>query len=121
MSSPTRVLLIDDDQDDYLLTRDLFADIPGDRYRLDWVAEYTAALDTICRNEHDVYLVDYRLGAHTGLDLLMAARERCASGPFILLTGQSMLEIDLAAMEGGAADYLEKSRLDPTLLERSIR
>ena len=35
MASPTapdrsvRVLLIDDDRDDYLLTRDLFAEIPG--------------------------------------------------------------------------------------------
>ena len=54
MSSPIRVLLIDDDQDDYVLTRDLFADIPGDRYRLDWVAEYAAALDAVCRNQHDL-------------------------------------------------------------------
>jgi signal transduction histidine kinase len=121
MSNPVRVLLIDDDQDDYVLTRDLFADIPGDRYRLDWVSDYQTALDTVCRKEHDVYLVDYRLGSRTGLDLLADVAARSKSGPFILLTGQSMFEIDMAAMEQGAADYLEKARLDPTLLERSIR
>jgi signal transduction histidine kinase len=112
---------VDDDRDDYLLTRDLFAEIPGDQYRLDWVADYDAGLAAMCRAEHDVYLLDYRLGAKTGVDLLAEAQDRGCSGPVILFTGQSLWEIDLAAMEAGAADYLEKGRLDPTLLERSIR
>jgi signal transduction histidine kinase len=118
---PIRVLLIDDDRDDYLLTRDLFADIPGRRYRLDWVADYDSGLGALVRGEHDVYLLDFRLGAKTGLDLLAEARASGVPGPVILLTGQSRWEIDLAAMEQGAADFLEKSRLDSTLLERSIR
>ena len=119
---PVRVLLIDDDRDDYLLTRDLFAEIPGGRYQLDWVAEYGAGLAAVTRGEHDVYLLDFRLGEKTGLDLLAEARKRGGpSGPVILLTGQNVWEVDLAAMESGAADFLEKGRLDATLLERSIR
>ena len=39
----------------------------------------------------------------------------------ILLTGQGEFEIDQAALKAGAADYLEKGRLDATILERSIR
>jgi signal transduction histidine kinase len=118
---PVRVLLIDDDRDDYLLTRDLFAEIPGGRYHLDWVADYDAGLEALCRSEHDVYLLDYRLGQRTGLDLLAESRKRSCSGPVILLTGQNVWEVDLAAMESGAADFLEKGRLDATLLDRSIR
>src|SRR5205823_5004967 len=56
-----------------------------------------------------------------GLDLLAEARRRGCGGPVILLTGQNDWEVDLAAMESGAADFLEKGRLDATLLERSIR
>jgi signal transduction histidine kinase len=118
---PVRVLLIDDDRDDYLLTRDLFAEIPGDRYKLEWVATYEEGLAAVARGEHDIYLLDFRLGEHTGLDLLAEARKRQAMGPVILLTGQTQWDVDLAAMEKGAADYLEKGRLDSTLLERSIR
>jgi signal transduction histidine kinase len=118
---PVRVLLIDDDRDDYLLTRDLFAEIPGGRYRLDWVADYDAGLAALCRGGHDVYLLDYRLGEKTGVDLLAQARKQGCGGPVILLTGQNDWEVDLAAMESGAADFLEKGRLDATLLERSIR
>jgi signal transduction histidine kinase len=115
-----RVLLIDDDRDDYLLTRDVFAEMPAGRYQLDWVADYDTGLAAIRRGEHDVYLLDFRLGAKTGLDLLAEARKR-AAGPVILLTGQSVWEVDLAAMEHGAADFIEKGRLDATILDRSIR
>ncbi len=118
---PVRVLLIDDDEEDFLLTRDLLADIPGGEYRLDWVADYDAGLKTLCAGGHDVCLLDYRLGTRTGLDLLRVARSRGCPAPVILLTGQGEYEIDRAAMLAGAADYLEKSRLDATLLERAIR
>jgi signal transduction histidine kinase len=116
-----RVLLIDDDRDDYLLTRSLLTEISDRRYRLDWVADYDSGLEAICKGEHDIYLLDFRLDDRTGLDLLAEARKQSCPGPVILLTGQSQWEVDLAAMEHGAADFLEKSRLDATLLERSIR
>jgi signal transduction histidine kinase len=75
----------------------------------------------MCKNEHDVYLFDYRLGEKTGLDLLRESRSRGCLGPVILLTGQTNDEIDRAAMEAGATDFLEKGRIDATLLERSVR
>lgn len=117
----TRVLLVDDDEDDYELTRELIADIPGGGHTLDWVPDYHAALDVIARGEHDVYLVDFRLGAKTGLELIREMNDRGCVAPVILLTGVGQPEIDRAAEEAGADDYLEKSRLDPVVLERAIR
>jgi len=118
---PVRVLLIDDDQEDFLLTQDLLADLPGEEYRLDWVDTYDAGLLAVCAGEYDVYLLDYRLGVRTGLELLRQAQEEGCSAPVILLTGQGEYEIDRAAMQAGAADYLEKGQLDGTILDRAIR
>jgi len=118
---PVRILLIDDDEDDYLLTRDLLTEIPNLDFELDWVSTYEAGLEALCQSKHDVFLVDYRLGQHTGLDLLRQAAHRSYSGPVILLTGQGEREVDMAAMEAGASDYLEKSRLDAAILDRAIR
>jgi signal transduction histidine kinase len=118
---PVRVLLVDDDRDDYLLTRDLLDEIPGNGYTLDWVSDYEAAVAALDRCDHDVALVDYLLGARTGLDLLAEARATGCKMPVILLTGKAVWEVDVAALGGGAADFLEKGRLDATLLERSIR
>src|SRR5262245_34660254 len=94
-----RLLLIDDDEDDYLLTRDLLSEIPSFAYELEWVADYQAALEAMCRGSHDVFLLDYRLGQHTGLQLLREATRQGCLAPVILLTGQGEREVDVAAME----------------------
>ena len=119
--SRVRVLLIDDDRDDYLITMDLFQDLPDHPYALDWVSDYETGLKKIYQGDHDLYLVDFRLGERNGLQLIREARERCPFAPLILLTGQGEYEIDRQAIEAGAADYLEKSGLTPVILERSIR
>jgi signal transduction histidine kinase len=118
---PIRVLLIDDDEDDYLLTRDLLSDIPDSRFQLDWISDSDEALESICRGEHDLYLVDYRLGRSNGLELIRIAVERDCTAPMLLLTGEGQRELDFAAMRAGAADYLEKDKLDAAILERAIR
>jgi signal transduction histidine kinase len=119
--SPVRLLLVDDSEDDYVLTRLALEQIEGQRYELDWAATYDVALATIGRNAHDLYLVDYTLDGRTVLDLLCEAMARNCQAPIIMLTGRSDYQLDLAAMEAGAADYLVKGQLEPRLLERAIR
>ncbi|MBF2008222.1 MAG: response regulator [Chlorogloeopsis fritschii C42_A2020_084] len=120
-NSPIRVLLIDDDEDDYILTRDWFGEFQVVECELEWVGSYQAARQKIASKQHDVYLVDYRLGEGNGLELLREAVANGCSAPLILLTGKGDREIDVEAMKAGAADYLEKSQLTAPLLERSIR
>ena len=105
-----RILLVDDDEDDAILSRALLSSITGFRYTADWISRYEDALASIMRNEHDVYLLDYRLGAQTGLDLLREAVNNGSRAPFIILTGQGDHDIDLEAMQVGASDYLVKGK-----------
>ncbi len=116
-----KVLLVEDDEDDYIITRDLLSDIRDTKYELTWISSYREALRTICLNEHDVYLFDFRLGENTGLDLLKEAVSKGCRSPMILLTGQGDRETDMEAMKSGASDYLIKSEINTYLLERSIR
>ncbi|MDH6065140.1 hybrid sensor histidine kinase/response regulator [Umezakia ovalisporum] len=119
--NPIRVLLVDDDEEDYILTRDWFSEFQVAGCELEWIDNYEIAKDIIAQNNYDIYLVDYRLGIHSGLELLRQAIAEGCSSPIILLTGHGDREIDLEAMKAGAADYLEKSQLTAPLLERSIR
>lgn len=116
-----RVLLIEDDPDDYVLTRDLLAQVPARSFEVSWEKTFTAGLDTLARGEHDVCIVDHNLGEHTGLELLRAATEGGRTAPVIMLTGSSQPQIDNAAMLAGADDFLVKGSIDPALLDRSIR
>lgn len=118
---PVRVLLVDDDEDDYILTRDLLSESQGIRFDIEWVNTWNLALEVMSKNQHDIYLLDYRLGTHSGLELLQQAVANGCRVPIILLTGQGDREIDIEAMRAGAADYLDKSQLRAPLLERSIR
>jgi signal transduction histidine kinase len=121
MPDKVRVLLVDDDEDDFIITRDIIDDIPGRNYRLEWTASFSKALQMVREERHDVYLVDFRLGAHDGLELITTAVKEGYTAPFILLTGQSDRETDEKAMRAGALDYLVKGTFNPYDLERSIR
>src|ERR1700733_9093900 len=116
-----RVMLVEDDEDDYVLTRGLFTQMKGSRFQLDWFNTYSQGLDAMARNLHDVCLIDYRLGAKNGIDLLKEAVAKGCCSPIILLTGLGAHQVDVEAMKAGAADYLVKSGLRADLLERAIR
>ena len=116
-----RVLLIEDDEDDYLLTKALVSAKENKAIKLDWVDSYDRALRAIESDIYDVYLVDYRLGPYTGIDLIQESFRMGCRAPMILLTGQDDLTLDQSALELGAADYLVKERIDAQLLGRSIR
>jgi diguanylate cyclase (GGDEF)-like protein len=117
-----RILLIEDDEDDYHILRGCLMDQDNhSRFSLDWVTTYQAGLKDIEQADHDVYLIDHYLGAYSGLDLLKEAVQAGCQSPLIMVTGQSDREIDQAALMAGAMDYLVKGKLDGQLLERSIR
>jgi PAS domain S-box-containing protein len=116
-----RILLIEDDEDDYALVRELLSEIKLADYSLEWVKTYQEGLKGLCRGEHDVYLLDYRLGSRSGLELMGEATGSGCDKPIILLTGQGDHEVDMGAMRSGAADYLVKAQLTNDMLERSIR
>lgn len=119
--SQLRVLLIEDDPDDYLLTTELLAEIPGSNIVFDWAANFDAGLAALGRCEHDACLLDYRLGKKDGIILLREALRIGCKAPLILLTGEGDRDLALQALEAGAADYLVKGDIDAAALERSIR
>jgi signal transduction histidine kinase len=119
MTDAQLVLLVDDDEDDYRLTRDLLVDIAHVRFKLDWVNNFDQAVAEMKRSRHDVFLIDYRLGKRNGLELL--SRFARSKIPIIMLTGEDDRSIDMRAMQLGAMDYLVKGQINAPLLERSIR
>ncbi len=116
-----RVLLIDDDESAFLLLRSLLDQIPSTRFDLDHVRSSSEGRAEIARDAHDIYLIDYLLGNDSGIELVREARENRNLAPMILVTGKGHYDVDLAAMEAGVSDYLDKTKLDPDIVERAIR
>lgn len=120
-NSEFRILVIDDDEEDFLLIRDLLREVQSSTYKLSWRSNYNEGLSALSSEYFDVCLLDYKLGEKNGLELITEARLQNVTCPFIFLTGLVDLTIDLKAMEVGASDFLAKEQLTSPLLERSLR
>ena len=120
-AEPIKVLLVEDDEEDFIITRDLFGEVENTFYAVDWVANAEAAVKCFEARAHDVYVIDYRLGPANGLELLALAQKMRVPAPVIMLTGQGEPEVDLAAMEAGASDFLIKGEITARSLERAVR
>lgn len=116
-----RILLIDDNEVDFVITSRLLEQVPRRSYELEWAETFEEGMRSLASRRHDVCLVDYRLGARTGLDLLREASLQGLGIPMILLTGQGDDGVDLEAMSLGAAGYIDKDRVDSAVLDRTVR
>jgi len=118
---PMRILIVEDDEDDFLIIQACIRDIPEKKFQIDWCYDYNEALDRIRQGLYDIYFLDYLLGERTGLDLLKAAIAMGCEEPLVLLTGVGNREVDIQAMTVGAVDFLVKSEINTEKLERCIR
>ena len=116
-----KLLLIDDDERQEHLLQLLLAKFRREHFDLEYVSSYEAGLKKLASGNYAVCLLDYHLGERNGLELLREARIAGCDTPVFILTAEDSDELDNAAMEAGAVDYLVKSALNPRLLERSIR
>jgi signal transduction histidine kinase len=115
-----KILLVDDDEEDYFIIKRLFAMMRGIDSELDWVSSSAEAIKAIKEAKHDAYLIDYRLDALTGLDVLQQVNAIQRSEPFILLTGVGDHDIERESLQLAASDYLVKKNLTSDNLARAI-
>lgn len=116
-----RVLVVDDDEEDAMIIADQLRDDPNTVFDVEHCPDLDRAWQCIERQQHDVYLVDYRLGPESGMELIRRAQGQGLARPMILLTGQGSVGVDERALQAGAADYLVKGRADGEQLARAIR
>ena len=79
-----KVLLVEDDEEDYALTRELFSEIQGKRFQVDWAKSFSQGCEAIRRRPYDVCLIDYRLGP----DNAPAVMENRANPPAIAISAR---------------------------------
>lgn len=117
----TRILLVEDDDDDYLLTLECLEGIETFNLEVTRAKNAHEALKHLCNNDFDLCLLDYQLGAVDGIEVLCKTTELAIATPVIMLTGQADDVLDKRALDAGAVDYLIKSEINSARFARSIR
>lgn len=126
MRVEARILLVDDNEVDFVFTRRMLArlasaDPVSSNYEIEWASSVDEALEALQGGRYDVCLVDYQLGDRNGLELLQESSRRGLGIPMIVLTGRGDPDIDAKAMALGASGYLDKETIDPRQLDRALR
>jgi CheY-like chemotaxis protein len=116
-----KVLLIDDDEDDYFIIRSILNSNNHRKISLEWKQNSHEALQALQQEMYDTILVDYHLGEENGAEVIQYLSKSGIIIPMILLSGSGSYQIDQKAMEAGACFYFEKKDLSPQILERIIR
>ncbi len=115
-----KVLVVTADRKFYGSTQRLFGEIQGKRCETEWRKSGRTALKAMKAGEHDVCLIDSRLGENTGLNFLHQAILDGCRTPLILLIDEDEEKLRIEAMRTGAACCLIRENLDAPLLEKAI-
>ena len=113
---PMRLLLVDDDD---LFRESLGLNLEDEGFS---VTSFSNGPDTLAffanGGTADVLLLDWRMPSMDGLAVLREIRRRVITIPVIFLTALSDDFYEEAALEGGAVDFIDKSRRLSIILKR---
>lgn len=103
-AAPLILVVEDDDSHAELIQRSF--ELAQEEYRLQIVTTLDAARNSINVQSPDLLLSDFRMPDGEGIELLSLVNE---AWPVIFMTSQGNEQIAVAAMKGGAQDYIVKS------------
>lgn len=118
--SVIRVLLVEDDEEDYILARHMLAEARNVHFDVSWADRLESALNHMRSATVDVVLLDLSLPDSYGWDTFTSVRKHSPDLPIVLLTGVQDEDLGSRAVYEGAQDYLVKNELSTELLSRAI-
>ena len=117
MSTPLRLLIVDDSENDALLIE---RELAKNGYDLYCERVYTPETlqSALAATEWDIVISDFIMPRFSGLDALRMVKEGGYGIPFIIVSGKTGEDTAVAAIKAGADDYIMKwhlARLAPAV------
>jgi two-component system, cell cycle sensor histidine kinase and response regulator CckA len=115
------ILLIEDNEDDACLIREILPQEMENWVELEWVGQLKVGLTRLAHGKFDLVLLDLSLPDSHGLETLDTVQTHAPDVPIVVLTGLDDEATANQAVRKGAQDYLVKGQLDRSSLTRAIR
>ena len=117
----TRILLVEDSRTDAHLIEKMLDGTDGMASVVEWVQTLSAGLESLCRGQIDLVVLDLNLSDSQGVDTFTRLSSKAPHVPIIVLTGTVDEKLAMQAIHLGAQDYLVKKEINSDLLLRAIR
>jgi DNA-binding NtrC family response regulator len=111
-----RILLVDDDQDQCDLLREMLIELGHDATS---TTSPRDALERVGRETYAAILTDLGMADMSGLELCTRIIGTRPDVPVVVVTGNGSMEVAIAAMRAGAYDFLTKP-IEPKLLALTV-
>lgn len=119
--TPLNVLVVDDDSNDRALIRALLDAVAGEQYQVSEAATAGEAMRLLTEQQFDLCLLEYRLDDITASGLLDALPDNRYDTAFVVISGVLDLVIEDRSLTASAVPALDKNRLTPEVLRKSIK
>src|SRR5512139_1544446 len=100
-----RVLIVDDEKN---MRWVLGQALSGEGFEVVEAADGKQALALVAEQEPDIMVLDHRMPAPDGMEVLRRIREKNLTFPIIMLTAHGNVAQAVEAMKAGASEYLTK-------------
>jgi len=114
-----KVLLVDDDEEEFILVKDLLKD--DKRFELFWAVNGPDALEYLCAKEVQITLINHYLGHQRSTDFLKEQNKTCPGIPVIMIFGAAVhpQTID-EGIQLGITRFIDKRGLRAETLTKAI-
>lgn len=120
MPGSQSTLLLEDDDLDAAVTRELMENCGAGEFSVEHVKVLKDAVRLVSRKDYGVALLDMNLADSSGLDTIRQMVAANPQVPIVVLSGDDNLDTAIEALRAGAQDYLPKSQLDSQTLQRVV-
>lgn len=115
-----RVLLVDDDREDSLIFSRLISHLQDCPIEFTWTSDYDNARELISSRDYHIHFLDYRLGKHSGLELMERSLRESPAKSFVMVSGIGSERLAAESIRLGAVDYIAKADLSTEEISRCI-
>jgi signal transduction histidine kinase/DNA-binding response OmpR family regulator len=121
MSKPLRILLVEDNPGDADLIQEMLPTTDESGFTVHCVSRLSEAVSHLREEEADLALLDLDLPDSQGIETVRLAHEAAPQMPIVVLTGNQDERLGIAAVQGGAQDFLIKGQTHRSQLSRVLR
>lgn len=121
MNENPKVLLLEDNQGDFILIREMLSQADTGNFELQRVSRLSEGIQRLGGNDFDLALVDLGLPDSQGLNTFEQVYSCATDLPIIVLSSLVDESVAVEAVRAGAQDYLIKAQINADILARAIR
>jgi CheY-like chemotaxis protein len=119
--APWKILVVDDDEDDFFLIKDLISLAWKECVEVEWLTDPATIVEKICSSQYEASLIDSHSYMEDGLKLIDQIRQLCPDEPILFLSDWPDPAILEEAARRGASSVIHKRSLTHEHLTQEIK